>query len=90
VGINICYTPFGACILVFNICKSVCVHHLTISKCTCDFDLAFFSCVKFQKSVIYNEKSLKFIGTCLTVWYVINVYKYSAGALKNVFSPVLG
>jgi len=63
------------------------VHHLTISKCTCDFDLAFFSCVKFQKSVIYNEKSLKFIGTCLTVWYVINVYKYSAGALKKcVFS----
>lgn len=58
--------------------------------CTCGFDLAFFSCVTFQEYVIYNEKSLKFIGTCLTVWYVINVYKYSVGALKMYFLQFLG
>lgn len=68
----------GPVFLSLTYVKSVCVHHLTISKCTCDFDLAFFTCVSFEY-IIYNEKSLKFIGICLTIWYVINVYKYSIG-----------
>ena len=66
------------------------MHHLTISKCTCGFDLAFLSCVKFQECVIYNEKSLKFIGPCLMAWYIINVYKYSMDALKMCVLQFLG